>query len=84
MGDNKDTKDVFLHVDRATTKADWDALDPHSYETTCADCGAGIIGQFGPNGETETPCSQCGSTKTTGGISSPAGAVHLAMWANLP
>ncbi len=68
-----------MHVDRATTKADWDALDPNSYETTCAKCGAYVVGQFGPNNETETPCAECGSTEYTGGFGSPAGAMHLAL-----
>ncbi len=73
-------KDVMVHFDKTTTKADWDALDPNSYETTCAKCDATIIGQFGPNGELATPCSECGSLETKGGLSSPAGAVHLAMF----
>lgn len=70
---------TLVHVTKETTQADWDALDPNSYETTCARCGHAIIGQFGPNGETKTPCSTCGSTETTGGIGSPAGAFSLAM-----
>lgn len=68
-----------FHADKATTKADWDALDPNSYETTCAKCGAYVVGQFGPNHETETPCAECGSTEYTGGFGSPAGAMHLAL-----
>lgn len=76
---------VLVHVDRRPTQADWDALDPNSYETTCAQCDAPIFGQFGPNGETDTPCPDCGSHETTGGIASPAGAMHLALWSdNLP
>lgn len=71
---------VMVHADRQTTKSDWDKLDPNSYESECAKCGAHVIGQFGPKGETETPCSQCGGTELTGGISSPAGAYHLAMF----
>jgi hypothetical protein len=67
------------HVDRAPTKADWDALDPNTYETTCAKCGAYVVGTFGPNNECETPCSECGSTEYTGGIGSPAGGMHLAL-----
>lgn len=70
---------VFIHVDRETTQADWDALDPNSYETTCAECEAVVIGQFGPKGEIDTPCPDCGSTKMKGGIGSPAGAFGLAM-----
>lgn len=71
--------DILLHVTKETTQADWDALDPNSYETTCAKCDHAIIGQFGPNGEMETPCSECGSIETTGGVSSPAGAFSLVM-----
>lgn len=71
---------VFVHVDRTPTQADWDALDPNSYETNCAKCGSGIVGQFGPNHETETPCPECGSTEYAGGFSSPAGGMHLALW----
>ena len=70
---------VHVHVTKETTQADWDALDPNSYETECAKCGSYIVGQFGPNNETKTPCSQCGSTEYTGGIGSPAGAFSLAM-----
>ena len=70
---------VFVHIDKTPTKADWDALDPNSYETTCAKCGAYVVGQFGPNNETETPCAECGSTEYTGGFSSPAGGMHLAL-----
>ena len=69
---------VLVHVTKTTTQADWDALDPNSYETTCAKCGHAVIGQFGPNGEANTPC-ECGSTEYTGGIGSPAGAFSLAM-----
>lgn len=71
--------EMMVHVTRATTQADWDALDPNSYETTCAKCGAYIEGQFGPKGETDTPCPSCGSTEYEGGIGSPAGAFSLAM-----
>ncbi len=70
---------TIFHGTRTTTQADWDALDPNSYETTCAKCGHAVIGQFGPKGETETPCASCGSTEYTGGIGSPAGAFSLAM-----
>lgn len=73
-------KDVTIHLDRTTQPEDYDALDPNSYETTCAKCDATIIGQFGPKGELQTPCSQCGSLETKGGLSSPAGAMHLAMF----
>lgn len=71
---------VTVHMDRRPTQADWDALDPNSYETTCAKCGAYVVGQFGPNHETETPCAECGSTEYTGGFGSPAGGMHLALW----
>lgn len=70
---------VLFHATHSTTQADWDALDPNSYETECAKCGHAVIGQFGPNGETSTPCAICGATEYTGGISSPAGAFGLAM-----
>lgn len=70
---------VLFHASHSTTKADWDALDPNSYETTCAKCGSAVIGQFGPNGETTTPCASCGATDYEGGIGSPAGAFSLAM-----
>lgn len=73
-------KDVSIHFDKATKPEDYDALDPNSYETTCAKCDATIIGQFGPNGELATPCSECSSLETKGGMSSPAGAMHLALW----
>jgi ribosomal protein S27AE len=71
--------DVHIHLTKTTTKADWDALDPNSYETECAKCGAYVVGQFGPNHETNTPCGKCGSTEYAGGIGSPAGAFSLAM-----
>lgn len=71
--------DTLVHVSRETTQADWDALDPNSYETTCGRCSATIVGQFGPDGECEPKCLVCGSTETTGGLTSPAGAFHLAM-----
>lgn len=70
---------VLFHATKSTTQADWDALDPNSYETTCAKCDAYVVGQFGPNHETSTPCSQCGSTEYKGGLGSPAGAFSLAM-----
>lgn len=70
---------VHVHMTKETTQADWDALDPNSYETTCAKCQHTIIGQFGPKGELQTPCAECGSTETTGSITSPAGAFSLAM-----
>ena len=76
---NRETDGVFVHVLKTPTKADWDALDPNSYDTTCAKCGAYVVGQFGPNHETETPCAECGSTEYTGGFGSPAGAAFLAM-----
>ena len=56
-----------------------DALDPNSYETTCAQCDATIIGQFSEDGKLATPCAECGSLKTKGCLSSPAGAYGLAM-----
>jgi hypothetical protein len=70
---------VLVHVTKTTTREDWDKLDPNSYETECAKCGTYIVGQFGPNNETNTPCPECGSTEYTGGIGSPAGAFSLAM-----
>jgi hypothetical protein len=70
---------VLFHATKTTTQADWDALDPNSYETECAKCGAYIVGRFGPNNEANTPCPDCGSTEYTGGIGSPAGAFSLAM-----
>lgn len=70
---------VHVHLTKSVTKDDWDALDPNSYDTTCGDCDAYIVGQFGPNGEANTPCPACGSLKTKGGIGSPAGASMLAM-----
>lgn len=70
---------TICHLTKTTTKADWDALDPNSYETSCAKCGGYIVGQFGPNNEAATPCPSCGSTEYTGGIGSPAGAFSLAM-----
>lgn len=74
MGDLK-----LVHISKTTTQEDWDKLDPNSYETTCAKCDAVVIGQFGPNGELQTPCPDCGSLEMKGGISSPAGAFGLAM-----
>lgn len=70
---------VLFHASHKTTQADWDALDPNSYETQCAKCNTYIVGQFGPNNEATTPCPSCGSTEYTGGIGSPAGAFSLAM-----
>ncbi len=71
--------DIVVHVSKTPTHADWDALDRNSYETTCARCGSVVIGQFGPNKETDTPCGECGSTEYSGGFSSPAGAMSLAL-----
>lgn len=70
---------VHVHLTKSVTKEDWDALDPNSYETTCAKCDAYVVGQFGPNGEAETPCAACGSTEYKGGMGSPAGSYSLAM-----
>lgn len=68
--------DTFVHVDRAPTQSDWDALDPDTYETTCADCGTPYDGRFGPDHNLATPCPNCGSTET-GAVGSPAGGMHL-------
>ena len=74
--------ETVVHTDRATTQADWDALDPNSYETTCADCDTPYEGQFGPGHSLATPCPCCGSMKTQGGFSSPAGGMHLMLWSD--
>ncbi len=70
---------VLVHVTRETTQADWDALDPNSFESDCRDCGAYIVGQFAADpAETVIRCPECGSTNH-GGVGSPAGAFSLAM-----
>ena len=72
--------DLFVHVDRTPTQADWDALDPNSYETDCRSCGAYLVGQFGPAPDRALePCPHCGS-KEHGAVSSPAGGEHLLLW----
>ena len=73
---------VFVHTDSTPTQEDWDALDPNSYETTCADCSTPYDGQFGPDHSLATPCPQCGSMNTKGGLMSPAGVTHLALWSD--
>ena len=55
----------------------WDGLDPNNYQTRCARCSACVVGKFGPNGETNTPCPECGAIEYTGGFESPAGALDL-------
>ncbi len=68
---------VYVHVSHTPTQADWDALDPNSWETSCADCGEGYSGVFAsPPEATEYMCPSCGSTRTEG-IASPAGGMSL-------
>lgn len=70
---------TMAHVSRETTQADWDALDPDSFDTECRDCGAYYEGKLAPKGqETAIQCPECGS-RNHGAVGSPAGALHLAM-----
>jgi Zn finger protein HypA/HybF involved in hydrogenase expression len=70
---------VFMHVSHTPTQADWDALDPNSYETECRDCGVYYEGQFEPKPEeTYITCPECGSANH-GCVGSPAGSYSLAM-----
>lgn len=72
-------KEIVFHELKSVTDKDWDALDPNSYETTCAACDTYILGQFDKDNRPTTPCPKCGSTETKGGISSPAGGASLLM-----
>ncbi len=68
---------VYFHVSHSPTQADWDALDPNSWETCCADCNQFYAGVFAePVEATEFICPLCDSTRTTG-LSSPAGGMSL-------
>jgi ribosomal protein S27E len=68
---------VYVHVSKTPTAADWDALDPNSWETSCGDCGEYYTGVFAnPPEATEMVCPSCGSGRTAG-VSSPAGGMSL-------
>ena len=74
---------VIAHVSRATTQADWDALNPYSESTSCRDCGEYYESHWNEeahkkSGPPKLVCPKCGSTNH-GGTCSPAGADHLAM-----
>jgi heterodisulfide reductase subunit A-like polyferredoxin len=69
------------HIDKTTTQADWDALNPNSLETDCRDCGAYFTMEWKENEKPpeELKCPQCGSCNH-GSVGSPAGGMHLAMF----
>jgi hypothetical protein len=68
---------VYVHVSETPTPADWDALDPNSWETFCGDCDQHYSGAFSdPTVATEMVCPSCGSSRTAG-VSSPAGGMSL-------
>lgn len=73
---------VLMHVSHAPTQADWDALDPDTYDTTCRDCGSYYEGRLPQDRSAPPPkliCPHCGSARH-GSVGSPAGASSLAMW----
>jgi hypothetical protein len=77
----KTPEGVHVHMERATTDEDWAKLNPNSLETDCRDCGAYYTKEWQ---EDEKPpekliCPECGSTNH-GGVGSPAGGMHLALW----
>lgn len=80
MTDKEKPEGVVIHVSKAPARADWDALDPDTYDTECRDCGAYYEGRF--PGDRSVPvepvCPHCGS-KRHGSVGSPAGAAALAM-----
>lgn len=77
---------VVCHVDKTTTQADYDKLNPNSLETNCRDCDTYYVMTWE---EKDTPptkliCPECGSNNH-GCVGSPAGAAHLAMFdPNMP
>ncbi len=69
-----------VHISKAASDADWDALNPNSQETECRACGAYHTKEL-KNGEEELrklTCPEFGSGNH-GGVGSPAGGHHVAM-----
>ncbi len=71
----------MIFTDKATTKADWDALNPNSMETDCRDCGSYYVMEWkaGEKPPEQLTCPHCKS-QNHGGVGSPAGGMHLALW----
>lgn len=72
---------VSIHLDKATTDDDWSKLNPNSLETSCRDCDTyyTMEWQTGEEPPEKLVCPECGSSNH-GGVGSPAGGMHLALW----
>ena len=72
---------TMIFIDRATTPADWDSLNPNSLETDCRDCGTYYTKEWkaGDKPPAVLTCPKCGSGNH-GGVGSPAGGMHLLLW----
>ena len=71
----------MMFTDKATTAADWDSLNPNSLETECRDSGMYFTKEWraGDKVPEVLVCPKCGSDNH-GGVGSPAGGMHLALW----